>query len=150
MNMKIVAAVDRSPFSDKVAEMVTRIAAKESRVLLINVAPREPDVFGQQLKRKVITEPVPELLQDRRALLDKLAAVLADSGIPSETLLIRGDPGPTIVREAQSWGAELVVMGSHGRGKLYQQLMGSASESVLRSRQFPVLLIPRPREKEQR
>lgn len=122
--------------------MVARIADEGASVLLMNVAPREPDVLGQQLTRKVTTDPVPEELQDRRALLDRLAAVLGNEGIKCETLLIRGDPAPAIIREAKRWGAELVIMGSHGRGKLYQKLMGSVIEGVLRSRQFPVLVIP--------
>ena len=146
MAMKIVAAVDRSPFSDKVVAAVIRIAPAGSGVLLIHVAPREPDVLGQQVRRKVITDPVPEQLKDRRELLDKCAATLGNAGLSCETLLIRGDPGPTVAQEAHRWGAELVVMGSHGRGKLYTQLMGSVSEAVLRSRLFPVLVIPRPRE----
>jgi len=143
--MKILAAVDRSPYSEKVIEMAARIADEGASVLLINVAPREPDVFGQQLTRKVITDPVSEELQDRKALLDRLATVLGNDGIKCETLLIRGDPAPVIVREAKRWGAELVIMGSHGRGKLYQKVMGSVSEGVLRSRQFPVLVIPKPK-----
>jgi nucleotide-binding universal stress UspA family protein len=143
--MKILAAIDRSPYSEKVIEMVARISDEDSAVLLINVAPREPDVLGQQLTRKVITDPVPEELQDRKALLDRSATVLGNDGIKCETLLIRGDPAPAIIREAKRWGAELVIMGSHGRGKLYQRLMGSISEAVLRSRLFPVLLIPKPK-----
>ena len=142
--MKIIAAVDRSPYSENVIEMAARIADEGSSVLLINVAPREPDVFGQQITRKVITDPVPEELQDRKALLDQMAAVLGNHNIKCETLLIRGDPAPTIIREAKRWGAELVIMGSHGRGKLYQMVLGSVSEGVLLSRKLPVLIIPRP------
>ena len=58
------------------------------------------DVLGQQLTRKVITDPVPEELQDRKALLDRSATVLGNDGIKCETLLIRGDPAPAIIREA--------------------------------------------------
>ncbi|MDH3482389.1 MAG: universal stress protein [Gammaproteobacteria bacterium] len=126
-------------------EKTARIADADASVLLINVAPREPDVFGRQLKRKVVVDPVPEALQDRRALLDRLATVPRNDSIECETLLIRGDPAPVIVHEAKRWGAELVIMGAHGRGKLYQKLIGSVSEGVLRSRQFPVLVIPKPK-----
>lgn len=143
--MKILAAVDRSPYSEKVVEMTARIADADASVLLINVAPREPDVFGQQLRRKVVVDPVPEELQDRRALLDRLATALRKGGIECETLLIRGDPAAVIVHEAKEWGADLVIMGAHGRGKLFEKVMGSVSEGVLRSRQFPVLVIPKPK-----
>lgn len=141
--MRIVAALDRSPVSDAVIEMTLRIASRnDTRVLLINVAPRQPDVLGQQLVRKVITEPVPKELRDRRDLLDRHLATLAKAGIDCATLLIRGQPGPTVVSEAQRWGAELIVMGSHGRGLAYRKLMGSVSEAVLKAGRQPVLVIP--------
>lgn len=146
--MKILAAVDRSVFSDPVVDLTIAVgAAPGTRVLLVNVAPREPDVLGQQLKRKVITDPVPEELRDRRELLDRLADRFGQAGIACETLMVRGDPGPTIVREAGRWKANLVVVGSHGRGMLYRKFMGSVSEAVVAARRYPVLVVPVPAQK---
>lgn len=141
--MKILAAVDRSDVSRAILDMTKWVAAgTDVRVLLINVAPREPDSFGRQLKRKVITDPVPEELRDRRELLDRCAADLAAARLECETLLIRGNAGPTLLREAERWGADLIIMGSHGRGGLYEKLMGSVSKAVMAGRQFPVLVVP--------
>lgn len=141
--VKILAAVDRSEFADAVVAMVQRLARLErSAVLLLNVAPREPDVLGHQIMRKVITDPVPEELADRRALLDRLAARLTADDIPCETLLIRGKPAATVLQEARLWGAELIVMGSHGRSMLLRQFLGSVSEEILRARELPVLVVP--------
>lgn len=143
--MRIVAAVDRSDFADLVVGMVRRLAAAESaEVLLLNVAPREADVLGKQLSRKVVEDPVPEELQDRRELLDRLAGELAADGISCATLLLRGLPAKTIVQEADRWSADLIVVGSQGRGMLYRRVLGSVSEEVLAARRFPVLVVPRP------
>jgi len=141
--MKILAAIDRSGISPAVVSLTTKIAgAIGAQVLLLHIAPREADVFGRQVKRKVITDPVPPELQDRRDLLDEHAKTLAESQIQCDTLLIRGDPGPTLLREAERWGADLIIMGSHGRGAIYRKLMGSVSEAVIRDRRFPVLVLP--------
>lgn len=141
--MKIVAAVDRSQFADRVLALVRRIAAAETtEVLLLNVAPREADVLGQQLTRKVIKDPVPEALRDRRELLDRLAGELEASGIACSTLLLRGLPAKTILNESVRWSADLVVVGSQGRGMLYRKFLGSVSEAVLSARRFPVLVVP--------
>lgn len=141
--MKILAAVDRSEVSRKVLDMTIPIAlGSEAEVLLIHVAPRAADALGHQIKRKVITDPVPEELLDRRELLDTHAAELEAAGIDCETLLIRGNAGRTLLREAERWGADLIVMGSHGRGALYKKLMGSVSEAVMQGRRFPVLVVP--------
>lgn len=143
--MKILAAVDRSEVSRAVLAMTIDVAkGLGAEVLLINVAPRDPDVFGRQLQRKVISDPVPEELADRRTLLDECSAELAKAEIPCETLLIRGDPGRTLLREAETWGAKLIIMGSHGRGALYRKLMGSVSQAVMETRRFPVLVVPAP------
>ena len=143
--MKILAAVDRSEISRAVLDMTIRIAGGiGAEVLLINVAPRSPDALGHQVKRKVISDPVPEELLDRRELLDRHAAELIAAGIDCDTLLIRGNAGRTLLREAERWGANLIIMGSHGRGALYKKMMGSVSEAVLQGRQFPVLVVPAP------
>ena len=141
--MKVLAAVDRSGMSDVVIDMVRYfLAGKSGSVLLINVAPRESDLLCKQLRRKVITDPVPKELRDRRELLDRHAATLQDAEIPCETLLIRGEPVRTILREAKRWEANLIAVGSHGRGALYRRILGSVSEGVLKGQQFPVLIVP--------
>ena len=141
--MKILTAIDRSDANNAVLEMTKTIAGcLGGQVLLVNVAPRDPDVFGHQVKRKVISEPVPEELFDRRELLDSLSEALGKSGIQCETLLIRGDPGRTLLREAERWDADLIIMGSHGRGAIYRKLVGSVSQAVIRDRHFPVLVVP--------
>ena len=141
--MKIIAAIDRSEYADRVIEFTRRVAeGRQAEVLLIQVAPREPDIFGHQLVRKVITEPVPEELRDRRELLDRCAKALDAAGVACETLLIRGKPAATIVREAERWGAEMIVIGSQGRDMLYRKTLGSVSEAVVRSARCPVLVVP--------
>ena len=143
--MRIVAAVDRSDFADLVVAMVRRLAAAEAtEVLLLNVAPREADMLGRQLSRKVVDDPVPDELLDRRELLDRLAGELESDGIRCATLLLRGLPATAIVQEASRWSADLVVVGSQGRGMLYRRVLGSVSEEVLAARRFPVLVVPRP------
>jgi nucleotide-binding universal stress UspA family protein len=143
MGTKILAAVDRSRISEYVARIASVIArGADASVLLVSVAPREPDAFGRQVRRKVITDPVPKDLQDRRELLDRLADRLRAEGVECDTLMVRGDPGPTLIDEARRADAALIVMGSHGRGALFRQLMGSVSETVLRDGRFPVLVVP--------
>ena len=143
MGTKILAAVDRSTISDSVVRAAAVVArGADASVLLVSVAPREPDAFGRQVRRKVVTDPVPENLRDRRELLDRLAARLREGGVDCDTLMVRGDPGPTLIDEARRANAALIVMGSHGRGGLFRQLMGSVSETVLQDGRVPVLVVP--------
>jgi nucleotide-binding universal stress UspA family protein len=135
--------VDFSKATDRILQATTTIAkALDARVTVMNVAPREPDVFGQQLTRKVITEPVPENVREQYEKLMACAKRLEDAGVVVKPLLVRGDRVRTVMREVEREKADLIVMGSHGRGALYRRLMGSVSEGVMREAKCPVLIIP--------
>jgi nucleotide-binding universal stress UspA family protein len=135
--------VDFSKATDRILQATTTIAkALDARVTVMNVAPREPDVFGQQLTRKVITEPVPENVREQYEKLMACAKRLEDAGVVVQPLLVRGDGVRTVMREVEREKADLIVMGSHGRGALYRRLMGSVSEGVMREAKCPVLIIP--------
>ena len=140
---RILVPVDTSAVSAAIVESAAKIAAGlGGQITLLNVAPREPDFFGQQLVRKVIEEPVPDDLRDRFDALQRLGGRLQELGIPCDTLMVRGSPVKRILIEARRLDADLIVMGSHGRGALYRNLMGSVSEGILRAGPCPLLLIP--------
>lgn len=51
-----------------------------------------------------------------------------------------GDAADELVRAAQELGADLVVIGSHNRGRVERLLVGSVAEKVLRSARCPVFI----------
>ena len=60
-------------------------------------------------------------------------------GISHEILV--GDAGTTVVDRAESLGAELIVVPSHGRSGLTRMLLGSVAERILRLAKCPVLVL---------
>lgn len=141
--MKILAAIDRSDYAERVLDLTCRLAKpNETTVLVMHAAPREPDVLGRQIVRKVVQDPVPEELRGRKEMLDRAAARLEEAGIACETLLLRGRPGANILREAERWGADMIVVGSHGRSMFYRNTLGSVSDEVVREGKLPVLVVP--------
>ena len=54
-----------------------------------------------------------------------------------------GGVGPTLVREAERWTADLIVVGRHDRGALERLVLGSVGEAVVRAAAIPVLLVRR-------
>ena len=139
----ILVAVDFSEISDRVLQAAINLTnAVGAKVILLHVAPREPDIFGHQLTRKVITEPVPEDVKERYDNLMDSAKRLKDAGVAVTPLLVRGDRVRAIMREVDQGKADLIVMGAHGRGGLYKRLVGSVSEGVMREARCPVLIIP--------
>lgn len=81
----------------------------------------------------------------RHALNEVRDRVVGPSpGFPVETSLREGIPAEEVLRAVDDVGADLIVMGSHGRTGLGRLLMGSVAEAVMRRADCPVLLSKRP------
>ena len=85
-----------------------------------------------------------DCLQAGRKILDQAADLARQAGVDVETALLEVEGSRfsnAIVAEARRWPAELIVVGSHGRGGLLHLLMGSVAERVVRHAPVPVLLV---------
>lgn len=78
------------------------------------------------------------LEQELKHEVAELVATL-DSEIPVH--IVRGDPVKGILAIAEQRGADLVCIGSTGKGGVERVMLGSVSESVLRSSAVPVLIV---------
>jgi nucleotide-binding universal stress UspA family protein len=65
----------------------------------------------------------------------------AAEGVPTERHVLEGSPAREIVAYAERSGADLVVMGTHGRGGINRILVGSVAERVVRTAPMPVLTV---------
>jgi len=63
-----------------------------------------------------------------------------DGSVPFTHRLTMGDPAGEIVRIAEDEGAEMIVLGTHGRTGVTRLLMGSVAEAVVRRAPCPVLV----------
>ncbi len=70
-------------------------------------------------------------------------ALGADPGIDVERKLVEGDAGEALVKEGA--GAELLVVGSHGRSGFKAALLGSVSRSVVDHAPCPVVVVKQPK-----
>jgi nucleotide-binding universal stress UspA family protein len=80
-------------------------------------------------------------------MLQEAAATVPDD-IGLTTRVAVGPAAHRIVECAREGGHDLIVMGSHGRGRLAGALLGSVSQRVLHESPVPVLLAHAPRERE--
>jgi len=65
---------------------------------------------------------------------------LAQEGEEEEVVM--GEPAQGLVRAAQEWGADLIVVGTHAQSGISRFFTGSVAESVLRQSGIPVLIVP--------
>lgn len=134
---RILLATDLSPASDAAARQAIDLAHDLGANLLI-VSVIDPDGRGAPGGRL-------ERMDQRRAAREAAAQQLVvrgrQAGVPVSFMVWEGDPGPAIVEAAQSESADLVVVGSHGRGRVGRFLIGSVSDHVVRHAAAPVLIV---------
>jgi nucleotide-binding universal stress UspA family protein len=94
------------------------------------------------------------LSEARRGVGEKIIAAARDTakaaGFEAEDVLVETETpiqqvAQAIAREASRWGADLVVMGTHGRRGFQHLMLGSVAEQTVRQSSVPVLLIPAPK-----
>ena len=74
--------------------------------------------------------------------LDAARATLEAGGVPTNTLSVDGHSvHRSILATAQSVGADLIVMGSHGRRGIEKLVLGSVTQRVLGDTHLPVLVV---------
>ncbi|HEY1740976.1 MAG TPA: universal stress protein [Acidimicrobiia bacterium] len=75
-------------------------------------------------------------------------SVLVPQGVSVDRVLEHGDAGATICNVADNIGADVIVIGSHGKNWIKRVFLGSVSEYVVHHAKCPVLVVPAPRDHE--
>jgi len=145
---KILVPVDYSDCSRVAMEYALFLAERfdaEIEVLHVAEIPEgeehtvvKPDTGEEQLLSELIMQ------QAVKAETEFLAPFVRDATIPIERSLLKGRPGKVIVEAATDRGADLIVMGTHGRSGFQRLIMGSVTERVLRSAPCPVVVVRHP------
>ena len=67
--------------------------------------------------------------------------MLRERGIATKLIEARGDPAKLLVTEAKTANADLIIVGTHGRGSLGRSLLGSVGTSVVHHAPCDVLVV---------
>ena len=141
--MNILVSLDISESTDKVVATATQFAkAMSAKLYLIHVAEPEPDFIGYGVGPQTVRDSVSEELHKEHVQIQKVAESLRQNGLDAKGLLIQGSTVETILKQADKLQAQIIVMGSHGRGAVYNALIGSVSKGVLHGAKCPVLVVP--------
>lgn len=73
--------------------------------------------------------------------LRQLRAIVAGAGIDAECAILENDAAAAVARDAESSGAEVVVVGCHGRTGLARVALGSVAEKIVRVAPCSVLVV---------
>jgi nucleotide-binding universal stress UspA family protein len=137
----IMVAVDGSPDADAALAHAAALASDQrARLTLVTAVPQVP---ATALLASGAAPPRSEVVRHYAELLRQAADTLPQD-ISVTTLLVEGPPARALVERARSGAFDLIVMGSHGHGRLHTSLLGCVSQKVLHASPVPVLLIRAP------
>ena len=144
----ILVAVDGSPTSDHaVAQAAALARATGGRIRLLNVMDPLAHISGFERPEVYSQEVLPRLQKAGEALLQQARERVKQEGVVVDTVLIENlnaRVAQLVVEHASAWGADLIVLGTHGRRGLERVLMGSDAEQIARTSPVPVLLVRLP------
>jgi nucleotide-binding universal stress UspA family protein len=135
---RILLAVDHSETSDRAVVAARDLAVlSKGEVWVLHLRERE-------MGAKTGVLPIDETTDDANAAVAAAVEVLAQSGVKAHGEVrntIFGFAAREIVNDAQEVGADVIVMGSRGRGDMAGLLLGSTAHKVIHLSDRPVLVV---------
>jgi nucleotide-binding universal stress UspA family protein len=145
--MKVLIATDGSDFSREAIQQSCRLLAdsadKSIKIVSVYSHVVPLDTFPQSIEYSLEMEGAAQKQAEANVskAADEVKAYFADTEIDVTTDVKCGAPNQVITETATDWKADLVVVGSHGRGFWKRALLGSVSDSVLHHAPCSVLVV---------
>ncbi|MBI4754976.1 MAG: universal stress protein [Betaproteobacteria bacterium] len=140
--MKILLAVDGSDHALRAAQEVARLAGALREVPGIDVLFVHPPIPVAFATAHVAPDVVDAYYREEgEQALAGACDVLSAAGLAHVRHVHVGAPAEIIAKLAGRFGADLIAMGTHGRGAVPSALMGSVAQKVLHLATVPVLLV---------
>ena len=133
--MRILLAIDGSPWSDVAVQEVARRPWPEGstvKVLTTFEMPVPPTPEGWAIPANFYDEMDVALRKQARNIVDRAVQTLkSNKTFVADASLLPGPPSTVILEEAEAWRADLIVLGSHGYSAWKRFLLGSVSQAVV-------------------
>ena len=148
MYQKILVPIDGSPTAARgLAEAIALGKLTGAKLRLIHIVDELSFAMGAGYGA-TYTGDFLSMLRDAGAeILSRARAQAQDAGLVADTVLhdnFEGRVSDLVTAQAASWGAELIVLGTHGRRGVGRLFMCSDAENIVRHAAVPVLLVRSP------
>ena len=146
MYKKILVPIDGSPASNLGLNEAIKLAKDQGAKLRLfhlvdeYIAVSSPDGVAFSNTDDLLES----LRQGGKKIIEKAEALARRHGLTPESVMLEsfgGRAADFIVQQANKWGADLIVLGTHGRRGAKRLVMGSDAEQVVRTTRVPVLLV---------
>lgn len=144
MFQRILAAYDGSDVARQALRDASQLARDlHAQLRIVSVVDLGPLYFAPVAGFNV-ADVEQAVIQQTQQELSEAAELARRAGIIAETALLQAAGrrvSDEIIDEATRWPAELIVLGTHGRGGIERLVLGSVAEGVARAAPVPVLLV---------
>ncbi len=136
---KILIAIDKSDSAEKVAQQGLQLAKQfGSEIALVSIVDSNLNDDDDEATPKEIEAMLDyNFNASQNRIIDKVF-----KGFKVLTFVEKGKPAAIILKIAEKWNADVIVMGTHGRKGLSHLLMGSVAEEVIRNSTRTCVVIP--------
>jgi nucleotide-binding universal stress UspA family protein len=159
---RILLATDLSPSARYAALHACSLGNQyQARVTLMHVIPDAVDLLSSEagvdladfiddnqwhvFHEKSIDEARRRMVRRIKEISGKVAQQIPDCALSEDNIRVGiGDPAKEIVAAAQRGHYDLIIMGSHGHGKLEETMIGSVTHAVIHQSRIPVLVVRLP------
>ncbi|MBX3232529.1 MAG: universal stress protein [Labilithrix sp.] len=136
----ILVPVDFGDASEHAVDLALTLGTRfDAKVTLLHVSWMPPYYYSAYAEG--VSFPIDEMETKGKAMLDQAFAKAVERYKRVETMMLPGDPWEKILEAVKSTGADLIVMGTHGRRGVVRVVLGSVAEKVVRHSPVPVLTV---------
>ncbi len=149
----VLIAVDDDHINDAITDFVCKHKwAPDTKFRILTVCPWMPPETQVRVS-KDLQNFVEATIKSRKALMKKIAEKISAScqskaqSYEIEETMLQGIAAELILELSESWPADMIILGSHGRKGINLFMMGSVSSAVVNHAACSVIVIRPPQEK---
>jgi nucleotide-binding universal stress UspA family protein len=142
---RILVGADGSDTGARAVLFAIERALLHKATVSVGYAPNRTSVAIAMSNPYGYVDPTPMLDaidDDADAILETCMSTAIAYGVSATSMKLEGPPAHAIAERAKETGADLVVVGTHGRRGIQRTLIGSVAEGVIRSCTPPVFVVP--------
>jgi nucleotide-binding universal stress UspA family protein len=136
----LLVPTDFSEYADDALDYAIELAKTLQARLTVLYVYYLPSLALGEVSPVVIDDTLQAMETNARQQAQKALARVLRAGLQGDSVIVEGTPFQMIIDTAKDKGADLIVMGTHGRTGLSHVLMGSVAEKVVRLAPCPVLV----------